>query len=179
MRYSSYEVKLIAAGLCGRRIGIRSRLSSPGSIGQRPSPVADKGKPQGGRRRFSTWFFWGPPTRSLGRRDRAAWQRRPGGPITRRAICGPVVLGCINRRMPRMQVYLPDELYEQVKARGLPASELLQRAVRAELHRLDLLGKTDRYVAELVAEVGAPTREQTARARLVAARLARPARKAG
>jgi hypothetical protein len=79
-----------------------------------------------------------------------------------------------------MQVYLPDELYEQVKARGLPASELLQRAVRAELRRLELLGKTDRYVAELVAEVGSPTLDQTARARLVAARIARrPARKAG
>ena len=32
-----------------------------------------------------------------------------------------------------MQVYLPDDLYELVKARGLPASELLQKAVRAEL----------------------------------------------
>ncbi len=79
-----------------------------------------------------------------------------------------------------MQVYLPEELYEQVKARGLPASELLQKAVRAELRRLDLLGKTDRYVAELVAEVGSPTLDQTASARLVAARIARrPGRKAG
>ena len=31
-----------------------------------------------------------------------------------------------------MQLYLPDDLYEMVKARGLPASELLQKAVRAE-----------------------------------------------
>lgn len=79
-----------------------------------------------------------------------------------------------------MQVYLPDHLYKLVKARGLPASELLQRAVRAELRRLELLSATDRYVAGLVAEVGAPTATQRARAAAVAQRLARrPARRAG
>jgi len=31
-----------------------------------------------------------------------------------------------------MQVYLPDDLYRAVKDLGLPASELLQAAVRAE-----------------------------------------------
>ena len=88
--------------------------------------------------------------------------------------------GCIIRRMPRMQVYLPEELYEQVKAHRLPASELLQDAVRAELRRLRLLAETDRYLKELVGEVGPPTRAQAARARLVAQRLAhRPTRKAG
>ena len=50
--------------------------------------------------------------------------------------------------MPRLQAYLPDDLYEQVKARGLPASELLQKAVRAGLSRQELLAETDRYVAE-------------------------------
>lgn len=82
--------------------------------------------------------------------------------------------------MPRMQVYLPDDLYELVKARGLPASELLQKAVRAELRRLDLLGETDRYVADLIAEVGPPSAAQRARARIVAGRIVRrPTRKAG
>ncbi len=76
-----------------------------------------------------------------------------------------------------MQVYLPDDLYELVKARNLPASELLQRAVRAEARRLDLLAETGRYVADLVAEVGAPTAAQRVRARLVAQRLARGARR--
>jgi len=80
--------------------------------------------------------------------------------------------------MPRMQVYLPDDLYELVKKRGLPASELLQKAVRAELRRLDLLAETDRYVAELVAEVGPPAADQRARAGAVARRIARrPTRK--
>jgi post-segregation antitoxin (ccd killing protein) len=34
-----------------------------------------------------------------------------------------------------MQVYLPDDLYRAVKDRGLPASDLLQRAVQAKLRR--------------------------------------------
>src|SRR5207249_5802285 len=51
--------------------------------------------------------------------------------------------GFIRRRMPRMQVYLPDGMYQQVKARGLPVSELLQKAVQAELRRLDLLAETE------------------------------------
>jgi hypothetical protein len=82
--------------------------------------------------------------------------------------------------MARMQVYLPDDLYEQVKERGLPASELLQKAVRAEIRRLDLLAETDRYLRDLVAEVGAPAAGQRARATAVARRLARrPTRRAG
>lgn len=79
-----------------------------------------------------------------------------------------------------MQVYLPDDLYQQVKARGLPASELLQKAVRAELRRLELLSETDRYVADLVAEVGPPTSAQRTSASAVARRLARrPTRQVG
>jgi len=72
-----------------------------------------------------------------------------------------------------MQLYLPDDLYELVKARGLPASELLQKAVRAELRRLDLLAETDRYVADLVADVGSPSAPQLARAGVVARRISR------
>jgi post-segregation antitoxin (ccd killing protein) len=70
--------------------------------------------------------------------------------------------------MPRLQVYLPDDLYHQVKTRGLPASELLQEAVRAEVRRQDLLSRTDAYLDELVAEVGAPSAAELARAEAVA-----------
>jgi hypothetical protein len=79
--------------------------------------------------------------------------------------------------MPRMQVYLPEDLYELVKVRNLRASELLQEAIRAEVRRLDLLAETERYLKGLVAEVGEPTPAQRARARLVAQRLARGARR--
>ncbi len=88
--------------------------------------------------------------------------------------------GCIFRRMPRMQLYLPDDLYQLVKARGLPASELLQKAVRAELRRLDLLAESDRYLGELISQVGQPTANEHARAKAVAERIAgRKRRKAG
>jgi post-segregation antitoxin (ccd killing protein) len=70
-----------------------------------------------------------------------------------------------------MQVYLPDELYQQVKSRGLPASELLQDAVRAEVTRLQLLEATDEYLAELRKEVGEPTAHQTAWAEQMATRI--------
>ncbi|MEZ4300223.1 MAG: hypothetical protein R3B70_46885 [Polyangiaceae bacterium] len=79
-----------------------------------------------------------------------------------------------------MQVYLPDDIYKEVKARGLPASELLQKAVRAELRRLDLLAETERYVGQLLAEVGAPTSADVREANAVVARLSRRrVRKAG
>ena len=82
--------------------------------------------------------------------------------------------------MPRMQVYLPEALYEQVKARALPVSELLQKALQSELRRLELLAETDRYLADLIKEVGAPGPVQRSRAGAVARRLARrPARKTG
>jgi post-segregation antitoxin (ccd killing protein) len=73
--------------------------------------------------------------------------------------------------MPRMQVYLPDELYDEVKARGLPASELLQEAVRAEVQRLELLEHTDEYLEALVAEVGEPTAAEITRAEAIARRI--------
>ena len=71
-----------------------------------------------------------------------------------------------------MQVYLPDDLYEQVKARRLPASELLQEAVRAEVRRQDLLGETDAYLSELRTEIGEPSSEERARAQAIARRIA-------
>ena len=79
-----------------------------------------------------------------------------------------------------MQVYLPESMYEEVKARGLPVSELLQKAVAAELQRQDLLAETAKYLKDLVREVGAPSAAQRARAHAMAQRLSRrSARKAG
>ena len=79
-----------------------------------------------------------------------------------------------------MQVYLPDDLYGLVKKRRLPASELLQKAVRAELRRLDLLVESDRYVTTLISKVGHPSPREQARAKAIAGRIARRGtRKAG
>jgi hypothetical protein len=79
-----------------------------------------------------------------------------------------------------MQVYLPDDLYKLVKKGRLPASELLQEAVRAEVRRRELVREADRYVADLTAEVGEPSTRQRARAEAIAQRIAtRQPRKAG
>ncbi len=75
--------------------------------------------------------------------------------------------------MPRIQVYLPDDLHRELKSRGLAASELLQQAVRAEIRRLDLLTATTRHVVALEAEVGEPRATERERAELVARRLGR------
>jgi hypothetical protein len=72
-----------------------------------------------------------------------------------------------------MQVYLPDDLYASVKKRRLPASELLQNAVRAEIRRQDLLAETDRYIGHLLSEVGQPSVAESTRARAVAGRIAK------
>jgi post-segregation antitoxin (ccd killing protein) len=72
-----------------------------------------------------------------------------------------------------MQVYLPDNLYRAVTDRGLPASDLLRRAVQAELRRQTLLEETARYVDELVAEVGTPDDAAMAKAEAVADQVRR------
>jgi post-segregation antitoxin (ccd killing protein) len=74
-------------------------------------------------------------------------------------------------RMPRVQVYLPDALYDELKSRDLPASELLQVAVRAEIERQDALDAADQYLAELAAEVGQPTVRDRARAKRIVQRI--------
>lgn len=80
-----------------------------------------------------------------------------------------------------MQVYLPDDLYHAVKERGLAASELLQGAVRAELRRQEFLEEADRYLGELVQDVGEPSAEAVARAEALSRRIRRqgPASAAG
>ncbi len=73
--------------------------------------------------------------------------------------------------MPRVQVYLPDDLHAELKRRGLPASELLQIALRAELERQDALDETERYLVELNDEVGEPNQRQRTHADVIARRI--------
>ncbi|MBM3696598.1 MAG: hypothetical protein FJW79_11830 [Actinobacteria bacterium] len=80
--------------------------------------------------------------------------------------------------MPRIQVYLPDDLYRAVKERGLPASALLQEAVRVELRRLQLLEATDEYVAGITAEAGEPSPTDLAWAQALVRRVTQHAGKA-
>lgn len=69
-------------------------------------------------------------------------------------------------------MYLPEALYREVKEQRLPVSELLQEAVRAELQRRALVAGADRYIDDLIAEVGEPSAEETARAEAIARRIA-------
>lgn len=79
-----------------------------------------------------------------------------------------------------MQVYLPDDLFSVVKDEGLPASELLQDAIRAEVKRRALAKATDKYLSELTRKVGSPTNKEKVDARAFAERLThRSSRKAG
>jgi len=74
--------------------------------------------------------------------------------------------------MPRVQVYLPDDLYQELKSRNLPASELLQEALRAEIRRLELTEAGDAYLASLEREVGEPSQRERGRAEAIARRIA-------
>ncbi|MBW3668487.1 MAG: hypothetical protein KY443_04665 [Actinobacteria bacterium] len=71
---------------------------------------------------------------------------------------------CDNQAHAEDAGVLPDALYEQLKARGLPASELLQQALAAEIRRQDLLAETDHCVEAPAREVGQPSARETARA---------------
>jgi hypothetical protein len=71
-----------------------------------------------------------------------------------------------------MQVYLPDDLYQAVKEELLPASELLQEAVRSELRRRELVAMSEQYTAELAKRLGQPTSRQRTKAAAVARRIA-------
>ena len=63
-----------------------------------------------------------------------------------------------------MQVYLPEELYAAVKEHDMPASKLLQDAVRTDLRRRELIEGARSYLAELIDEVGEPSAEDLAAA---------------
>lgn len=62
--------------------------------------------------------------------------------------------------MPRIQIYLPDDLYEAVKSKGLPISEISQEAVRSELRRERLRAESQAYLDELAARLGGPPSEK-------------------
>jgi len=73
--------------------------------------------------------------------------------------------------MPRVQVYLPDDLYAELKQRKLRASELLQSAVRAEVRRQQLMDAAEEFLQELITESGEPSAEALAWAQDLAQHL--------
>ncbi|GAB3945530.1 hypothetical protein GCM10029976_071470 [Kribbella albertanoniae] len=73
--------------------------------------------------------------------------------------------------MPRIQIYLPDDLYAEVKTRKLRASELAQHALRAEIRRQELIEAARAWLAEQNAEHGEPSEEDLIWAAEVVARM--------
>ncbi|MFF1816057.1 hypothetical protein ACFVWG_02085 [Kribbella sp. NPDC058245] len=70
-----------------------------------------------------------------------------------------------------MQIYLPDDLYTEVKSRKLLASELLQNAIRAEIDREDKIMAMARFVEDSIREFGEPSDEALAKAEELVARI--------
>ena len=72
---------------------------------------------------------------------------------------------------PQIRVHLTKELRDRVEQHGLSPSELLERAIQDELQRRELDAATDRYLAELIDEVGEPSAEALAQAEALMNRI--------
>jgi post-segregation antitoxin (ccd killing protein) len=57
-------------------------------------------------------------------------------------------------RMARVNISMPDDLYDRARRAGLNVSQLAQRAVGSELDRLAKIAALDAYLDELDAELG-------------------------
>ena len=73
--------------------------------------------------------------------------------------------------MPQIRVDLPDDLYVSVKEHGLSPADLLQTAIQDELRRQELSAETERYLAELIDEVGEPSEAAMAKAEALVGRI--------
>jgi hypothetical protein len=67
-------------------------------------------------------------------------------------------------RMPRVNVYLPEELAAEAKAAGLQVSELTQAAIRAELDRRGRAAALEEFLVELDGRHGPATPDEMAEA---------------
>ena len=57
-------------------------------------------------------------------------------------------------RMARVNITLPDELYERARAAGLNISQVTQRALAAELNRAAKVAELETYLADVETELG-------------------------
>lgn len=73
--------------------------------------------------------------------------------------------------MPRVHVYLTDDLYQFVKEHQLSASELLQEAIRTEIYQQDLREEMERRINESIGEIPEPSAEAWARVQALSSRI--------
>jgi len=69
-----------------------------------------------------------------------------------------------DMRMARVNITVPDDLYDQAKRAGLNVSQLAQRAIATEVARLAKIAELDAYLAELDAELGPISDDERAKA---------------
>jgi hypothetical protein len=67
-------------------------------------------------------------------------------------------------RMARVNVYLPDALYEEAKGLGLPVSELTQSAIRQALDQRGRLAALQQFLNDLTETQGPATDAEIAEA---------------
>ena len=67
-------------------------------------------------------------------------------------------------RMPRVNIWLPEDLHREAKDLHLPLSELAQRAIAAAVERHRKAAALDAYLAELDNELGPATSDQISEA---------------
>jgi post-segregation antitoxin (ccd killing protein) len=76
-----------------------------------------------------------------------------------------VFVDVYDMRMARVNITMPDDLYDKAKRSGLSVSQIAQRAVSDELSRLAKLAELDAYLAELETELGPTSDAERAEAR--------------
>ncbi len=76
--------------------------------------------------------------------------------------------------MPRVNIWLPEDLHRAAKNLHLPLSELAQRAIAAEVERHRKVAALDAYLADLDNELGPATSDQVAEAETWVGKLAGP-----
>ena len=74
--------------------------------------------------------------------------------------------GVYSVRMARVNITMPDDLYQRARQAGLNVSQLAQRAVAEELDRLARIAELDVYLAQLEAELGPTTDAERVEARV-------------
>lgn len=74
-------------------------------------------------------------------------------------------------RMARVNITMPEDLYQQAKQARLNISQLAQRAVADELARLAKITELDAYLAELEASLGPTSDAERADAKAWADRV--------
>lgn len=77
-------------------------------------------------------------------------------------------------RMSRVNITMPDDLYQEAKNAGLNISHVAQHAIAAELNRIAKIAALDVYLAELEAAMGPITATEQASAAAWADRVLGP-----